>query len=82
MEVTLAVSVTQSEAITLVTVSLFAQELTAFCDHQTLEHYLQYVMKTIFFLGMLAHYLRKLFLCKTNHMSVFLKLNILCSWDL
>lgn len=29
-----------------------------------------------FFLGMLAHYLRKLFLCESNHKSVFLKLNI------
>ena len=33
-------------------------------------------MKSIFFLGMLAHYLRKLFLCESNHKSVFLKLNI------
>ena len=33
-------------------------------------------MKSIFFLGMLAHYLRKLFLCKSNHKSVFLKLNM------
>ena len=33
-------------------------------------------MKSIFFRGMLAHYLRKLFLCESNHKSVFLKLNI------
>ena len=39
-------------------------------------HNLQKVMKSIFFRGMLAHYLRKLFLCKSNHKSVFLKLNM------
>jgi hypothetical protein len=30
----------------------------------------------VFFLGMLTHYLRKLFLCKSNHKSVSLKLNL------
>ena len=66
----------KAKAVALVVVFLFVQELAPLRHHQALQHNLQKVVKTIFFLGMLAHYLRKLFLCKSNHKSVFLKLNI------
>lgn len=52
------------------------KKLVPFRHHQALQHNLQKVVKSIFFLGMLAHYLRKLFLCESNHKSVFLKLNM------
>lgn len=73
---TMAVCMAETVAVALVPVHLLAQKLTPLRHHQALQHNLQKVVKTIFFLGMLAHYLRKLFLCERNHKSVFLKLNM------
>ena len=72
-----AVCVAETKAVPLVAVHLFAQKIATLRHHQALQHNLQKVVKTIFFLGMLAHYRRKLFLCKSNHKSVFLKLNMI-----
>ena len=61
----MSVSMAQPVSVTLVPILLLPQKLAPFSHHQTLQHNLQQVMKTVFFLGMLAHYLRKLFLCKS-----------------
>ena len=72
-----AVCMPQTIAVPFVPVRLLLQKLATLRYHQTLQHDLEKIVYPIFFLGMLAHYLRKLFLCKCNHKSVVLKIQFL-----
>lgn len=67
----MTVGVPQAKAVTLVVILLVVQELALFHHHQALQHNLQKVMKTIFFLGMACTLPQKVVSCVKVIISLY-----------